>query len=194
MLPSYVVTNDDGRADANRLLCRTPNELPMGRPGKTGQRAAAKFGEFSDFTGILRPVLRAIAKPWDGRPWGSGNRRRFFVECRRSGPRDQWSLGFRVIRKSMLTNRRKSSSKKLFFSTLTSTRFWSLRTTLLPMCAPLIPKFVVRTSGPAKCAVVRSAIDVSCFHFLELFEHLRRFSIAVFSPLNALRATPQLSK
>jgi hypothetical protein len=62
------------------------------------------------------------------------------------------------------------------------------------MCAPLIPKFVMRTSGPAQCAVVRSAIDVSCFRFLEIFEHLRRFSIAVFSPLVVLRATPQLSK
>jgi hypothetical protein len=62
------------------------------------------------------------------------------------------------------------------------------------MCAPLIPKFVVRTSRPAQCADVRSAIDVSCFRFVQIFEHLRRFSIAVFSLFDALRATPQLSK
>ena len=62
------------------------------------------------------------------------------------------------------------------------------------MCAPLIPKFVVRTSEPAQCAVVRSAIDVTCFHFFQNFEHLRRFSMPVFSTVEALRATPQLSK
>jgi hypothetical protein len=62
------------------------------------------------------------------------------------------------------------------------------------MCAPLIPKYVVRTSGPAQCADVRSAIDVSCFHFVEIFEHLRRFSMPDFSARDALRATPQLSK
>jgi hypothetical protein len=62
------------------------------------------------------------------------------------------------------------------------------------MCAPLIPKYVVRTSGPVKCAVVRSAIAVSCFHFSKIFEHLRRFSMPDFSPFEALRATPQLSK
>jgi hypothetical protein len=45
-----------------------------------------------------------------------------------------------------------------------------------------------------KCAVVRSAIDVSCFHFSKIFEHLRRFSMPVFSPFVARRATPQVSK
>ena len=79
-------------------------------------------------------------------------------------------------------------------ATLTSTRSWPLRTSSLPMCAPLIPKYVVRTSEPAKCAVVRSAIDVSCFHFSEIFEHLRRFFMPDFSRYVALRATPQLSK
>ena len=85
-------------------------------------------------------------------------------------------------------------AKNLFLARLTSTRFWPLRTSSLPMCAPLIPKFVVRTSEPAKCAVVRSAIDVSCFHFVEIFEHLRRLSMPVFSLLVVLCATPQLSK
>jgi hypothetical protein len=41
---------------------------------------------------------------------------------------------------------------------------------------------------------VRSAIDVSCFHFVEIFEHLRRLSMPFFSLSDALRATPQLSK